>query len=345
MLIKRLAATLILLVATAAAALLWLWSDYQRYINSAANISDTRIVHVEKGMYYNALVAYLEENSIIDNALYMRVMARLEPALTRIKAGEYQLDPGMTPRQIVQKIVNGDTQRYHFTIIEGSRWSEVRAALAREVLLSQNLNELSDEQVVEALGIEAPSPEGMFLAETYQFERGMSALDLLSRAHQALNQTLEAAWSGRAENLPLKTPYEALILASIVEKETAVAEERSRIAGVFTRRLDRGMRLQTDPTVIYGMGDAYKGNIRRSDLRKATPYNTYVIDGLPPTPIAMVGREAIQAAVSPAPGKALYFVARGDGSHQFSDTLVEHNRAVSRFQLKRAENYRSSPEN
>ncbi|MBV1789902.1 endolytic transglycosylase MltG [Marinobacterium sp. D7] len=343
--IKRLTSILVLLFFVLGAALLWLWNDFQRYINSPAGIGSTEVYHVEKGMYYNALINDLKEKSIVENALYMRVMARLEPGFTRIKAGEYRLDPGMTPRQILEKMVNGDTLRYQFTIIEGSRWSDLRAALAREELLTQTLGELSDAQVVEALGIEAASPEGVFLAETYQFERGMSDLDLLARAHKALNETLEAAWAERAEKLPLKTPYEALILASIVEKETAVAEERPRIAGVFTRRLDRGMRLQTDPTVIYGMGDAYKGNIRRSDLRRSTPYNTYMIDGLPPTPIAMVGPAAIQAAVNPAPGKALYFVARGDGSHQFSDTLVEHNKAVARFQLKRRDNYRSSPEN
>lgn len=345
MLIKRVVSVLVLLPVVAGGALLWLWNDYRGYINSAANIQETRIYNVEKGMYYNSLVEDLEQESIIDNALYMRVMARIEPQFTHIKAGEYRLEPGMTPREIVQKMVSGDTLRYRFTIIEGTRWSELRSALAREEMLEQRIGDMDDKQVVEALGLEAADPEGMFLAETYQFERGMSDLDLLSRAHQALTKTLETAWSERAEKLPLKTPYEALILASIVEKETGVAEERPRIAGVFARRLDRGMRLQTDPTVIYGMGDAYKGNIRRSDLRKATPYNTYLIDGLPPTPIAMVGSEAIRAAVDPTPGKALYFVARGDGSHHFSDTLTEHNRAVARYQLKRAKNYRSSPEN
>ncbi|KEA61892.1 protein YceG like [Marinobacterium lacunae] len=343
--IKRFVTFLVVLAVAIGAVAAWAWRDYQHYIHSPANINEPTSYLVKKGQYYNALVDDLNDKSIIGNALYMRVLARIEPALSSIKAGEYRLEPGMSPHDIVKKIANGDTVRYQFTIIEGSRWSDLRASLAKETMLGQSLEGKSDEQVLEALGLEAKSPEGMFLAETYQFERGMSDIDLLARANKALQNTLDAAWASRREKLPLNSPYDALILASIVEKETAVPEERPRIAGVFTRRLERGMRLQTDPTVIYGMGDAYKGNIRRSDLRKATPYNTYVINGLPPTPIAMVGPDAIQAAVSPASGNELYFVARGDGSHHFSATLTEHNKAVARYQLKRTKNYRSSPEN
>lgn len=345
MLIKSVLKGLVLLSIAAIAAAIWLWNDYRTYVDSPAPIEPEQTYHVEKGMYYNALIKDLNARNIIKKPVYMRIMARLQPNLTRIKAGEYRLEPGMTPRQIIEKMVRGDTLRYQFTIIEGTRWSDLRNALAREQLLDQQTAGMNEQQISEALGLESPTPEGMFLAETYQFERGMSDLDLLTHAHQALKQTLERAWSERKEDLPLKSPYEALILASIVEKETAVPEERPRIAGVFVRRLSRGMRLQTDPTVIYGMGEAYKGNIRRSDLRRSTPYNTYVIDGLPPTPIAMVGADAIEAAVNPAPGTALYFVAKGDGSHRFSDTLAEHNKAVARYQLKRKENYRSSPEN
>jgi UPF0755 protein len=184
----------------------------------------------------------------------------------------------------------------------------------------------------------------MFLADTYQFHRGMSDVDLLKRAHALLQTELDTAWRERAKELPYKSAYEALIMASIVEKETALSSERPTIAGVFVQRLQKGMKLQTDPTVIYGMGDRYKGNIRRADLRRPTPYNTYTNAGLPPTPIAMVGREAIRAALHPDQSKWLYFVAKGDGSHQFSATLEAHNRAVKQYQLKRRSDYRSSPD-
>lgn len=339
----RLLAVLLLLVLSGAAAGLWCWNDYQRFLESPANLPEGRTFSIEKGTYFNTLVNKLEAESIIDRPLYLKALARLEPELAQIKAGEYALDAAMTPRELLAKFSRGDTLKHQFTIIEGTRFSELRAALARESNLVQQLPELDDQQLLDTLQLDAPSPEGLFLAETYQYERGTSDLELLRRANQHLQRVLEAAWAERRESLPLDSPYEALILASIVEKETGVAAERARIAGVFVRRLEKGMRLQTDPTVIYGMGERYDGNIRRRDLRTPTPYNTYIIDGLPPTPIAMVGPAAIEAAVQPEAGTWLYFVARGDGSHQFSSTLKEHNRAVARYQLSRRENYRSSP--
>lgn len=341
--IKRLFLTVVALGIIAGVAAGIFWQKYTGYLNSPVALTEERIFTIEKGSYFNGLIGKLHAESIIEEPFYLRVLSRLEPEMTHIKAGEYQLQPGMTLRQVLDKFVAGETLSYRFTIVEGVRFSELRQALAAEDKLTQTLSELSDDQVAEKLELGAKSPEGMFLAETYQFQRGMSDLDLLKRAHAHLEAELEKAWSERADDLPLTSPYEALTLASIVEKETGVPEERARIAGVFVRRLNRGMRLQTDPTVIYGMGDRYKGNIRRSDLRKPTPYNTYVIDGLPPTPIAMVGPDAIHAAVNPAEGQELYFVARGDGSHYFSKTLSEHNKAVARFQLKRREGYRSSP--
>ncbi|SEF92937.1 endolytic transglycosylase MltG [Marinobacterium lutimaris] len=341
--LKRLFAVFVLFVVLAGIAGGVFWKDYQAYLNSPANIAEGQIYTIEKGKYFNSLVKDLNAQAIIDKPLYMRVLSRLEPELTAIKAGEYQLEPGMTPHQILEKFAAGDTLSYHFTIIEGMRFSELRQSLAAEDKLSHELTDLSDEEIAEKLELGVSSPEGMFLAETYQFQRGMSDLELLARAHDHLEKQLNQAWSERQEDLPLQSDYEALILASIIEKETGVAAERPRISGVFVRRLNRGMRLQTDPTVIYGMGERYKGRIGRADLRRPTPYNTYTIDGLPPTPIAMVGREAIHAAVKPAEGSELYFVARGDGSHYFSDTLSEHNKAVARYQLKRREDYRSSP--
>ncbi|WP_432695111.1 endolytic transglycosylase MltG [Marinobacterium sp. YM272] len=341
--IKRLFFAVIALAVVAGAAAAIFWQKYTGYLNTPVELTEERNFTIEKGIYFNNLVKELNAEAIIDQPFYLRVLSRLEPEMTGIKAGEYQLKPGMTPRQMLEKFVAGETLSYRFTIIEGMRFSELRAALAAETRLTQSISELSDQQIVQRLALDAQSPEGMFLAETYQFQRGMSDLDLLKRAHGHLEAELEKAWADRAKDLPLQSPYEGLILASIIEKETGVPDERAQIAGVFVRRLNRGMRLQTDPTVIYGMGDSYQGNIRRSDLRKPTPYNTYVIDGLPPTPISMVGPDAIHAAFNPEEGKALYFVARGDGSHYFSNTLSEHNKAVARFQLKRRENYRSSP--
>jgi UPF0755 protein len=201
--------------------------------------------------------------------------------------------------------------------------------------LQQTLSGVDSEELMTLLGLPGEHPEGKFFPDTYQFTRGMTDLEFLRRAQRKMDQELAAAWAKKADDVPLKDPYEALILASIVEKETGQADERPQIAGVFARRLEKGMKLQTDPTVIYGMGEKFDGNIRLKDLREDTPYNTYVHTGLPPTPICMPGRDALHAAVDPAPGKAIYFVAKGDGTHAFSTTLTEHNAAVRKYQLKR----------
>jgi UPF0755 protein len=252
---------------------------------------------------------------------------------TRLKVGEYRLEPALTPRRLLDMLARGEVVQYRFTLVEGWSFRELRAALARNPDLEQTIVGIEDAEVMRRLGAGAEHPEGRFLPETYQFTRGTSDLDLLARARTDMQQALEKVWSARAADVPLETPYEALILASIIEKETGRAGERREISGVFARRLRIGMRLQTDPTVIYGIGSAYAGNITRVHLRTDTPYNTYTRGGLPPTPIAMPGLAALQAAVDPAPGDTLYFVSRGDGSHQFSRTLAEHNAAVRRYQL------------
>ena len=261
----------------------------------------------------------------------------------QIKAGEYLLEAGITPLELMDVLTSGRSINYSFTIVEGSTFKQLQASLSKVDNLVDDLEGLSGDKLLKQLEINYEHPEGLFLAETYSYERNTKTSELLKRAHKLLQKTLSTEWNDKQKELPYKTPYESLIMASIVEKETARADERPIIAGVFNRRLKTGMRLQTDPTVIYGMGDRYKGNIRRSDLRKPTPYNTYVIPALPPTPIAMVGREAIRAALNPAPGKALFFVAKGDGSHYFSETLKEHNRAVQQYQINRRKDYRSSP--
>lgn len=300
-------------------------------------------LHVEKGTWYSRFVDQLVELSLVEDPLWLKIEARLNPSITHIKAGEYRVEPGMTLRSLLERVVKGDTVSHQFTLVEGMTFRELHERLLADDRLKHQTTDLTEQQILERLGIEYKAAEGLFLAETYQFERGASDLSVLKRAHEDLNAILEAEWAERMPKLPYQSPYEALIMASIIEKETGVPSERNEIAGVFVRRLEKGMRLQTDPTVIYGMGDRYQGNITRADLKRHTPWNTYTIDGLPPTPIALVGREAIEAALHPAEGKALYFVARGDGSHQFSNTLREHNNAVRRYQLNRRADYRSSP--
>lgn len=327
--------TLAALAVAAALALGWAYLEYRRFVETPLDLAEETLHAVPPGASLAAVAADLERLGYLENPLYLRLLARLRGDGGRIKAGEYRLPPGTTPPELLDRLVAGDVTRYGITLIEGWTFRQVMEAVAAHPALEQTVAGLSDEQVMEHLGLSGLHPEGRFLPDTYHFPRGVTDVSLLQRAHAAMERTLEAEWAQRAEGLPIETPYEALILASIVEKETGVPEERARIAGVFTRRLRKGMKLQTDPTVIYGMGERYDGNIRRRDLQEETPYNTYVIGGLPPTPICMPGAEAIRAALHPAPGKSLYFVARGDGSHQFSATLEEHNAAVRRFQLKR----------
>ncbi|MDE1960376.1 MAG: endolytic transglycosylase MltG [Xanthomonadaceae bacterium] len=267
--------------------------------------------------------------------LYWRLLARRMGVAGKLHAGEYALDPGIAPRGLLEKMAAGDVVQHKFTIVEGWTFAQLRDALARDPELERTLIGRSGADIMRALGSAAAPPEGWFLPETYQFVKGMSDLDILRRAHAAMRSKLDALWAARAPDLPLDTPYQALILASIVEKETAQPAERALIAGVFERRLKLGMRLQTDPAVIYGLGSGYDGKIHTRDLETDTPYNTYTRAGLPPTPIAMPGSASLEAVLHPAPTDALYFVARGDGTHAFSATLEAHNRAVAKYQLHR----------
>ncbi|MGD1983802.1 MAG: endolytic transglycosylase MltG, partial [Chromatiaceae bacterium] len=253
----------------------------------------------------------------------------------KIRAGEYRLTPDLQPEALLALLVSGRSISYSLTLLEGWNIRQVRAAVAGHEALAQTLDGVDDATLMARLGRPDVHPEGRFFPDTYRFTRGMTDLDFLRRAMETMDRELAAAWDGRADDIPLRTPHEALILASIIEKETGQVAERPEIAGVFTRRLKKGMKLQTDPTVIYGMGERFDGNLRRRDLREDTPYNTYVHHGLPPTPISMPGRGALQAAVNPAAGKTLYFVSRGDGSHVFSETLKQHNAAVRKYQLKK----------
>ncbi|WP_242108124.1 endolytic transglycosylase MltG [Luteimonas aquatica] len=263
-----------------------------------------------------------------------QLLARQLKAAGRIQVGEYALEPGVTtPRTLLEHMRDGKVLSYRFTLVEGWNMRELRAALAKARPLRQTIAEFDDAALMQALGRPGLHPEGRFLPETYVYTRQDSDLDVLRRANADLEKALDAAWKARAPDLPITSKEEALVLASIVEKETGIASERPQIAGVFARRLKLGMRLQTDPTVIYGMGSAYAGNIRKTDLLADTPYNTYTRDGLPPTPIAMAGKDALAAATRPAAGDALFFVAVGDGSgrHVFTRTLGEHEAAVRAY--------------
>jgi UPF0755 protein len=250
----------------------------------------------------------------------------------QIRAGSYEVHAGITPRSLLDKMVRGDQVLEQLRLIEGWNWRQVRAALAAAPALKPTIAAMSDEQVMAALGQPGVAPEGRFFPDTYAYSRGVSDLTVLKRAHAAMQRRLADAWSKRVPELPLKSADEALILASIVEKETGTPADRRRVAAVFVNRLRAGMPLQTDPTVIYGLGEAFDGNLRKRDLTADTPFNTYTRGGLPPTPIAMPGAASLQAALNPAPVKSLYFVSRGDGSSEFSDDLDAHNRAVNKYQ-------------
>ena len=261
----------------------------------------------------------------------------------RIRAGSYELERGVTPRGLLDMLVRGEEATRSVGLVEGWNFRQVRSALAKHEKIEQTLDGLSDSEVMAKLGHPGEFPEGRFFPDTYRFVRGMTDAQLLEKSYNRLEKVLAQEWEQRDPDVPYADPYQALIMASLVEKETGVPQERGQIAGVFVRRMKIGMPLQTDPTVIYGLGERYNGKLTRSHLRKPTPYNTYTIPGLPPTPIAMVGREAIHAALHPVSGSSLYFVAKGDGSHTFSDDLDAHNNAVREFQIKRRADYRSSP--
>jgi UPF0755 protein len=267
--------------------------------------------------------------------LYWRVLARQLEVAGKLHAGEYALEPGLTPRALLKKMAAGEVIQHHFTIVEGWTLAQLRAALADDAGLLHTLAAIDDAQLMRRLGAAEVAPEGQFLPETYSYVKGMSDVDLLRRAFDAMRKSLDKLWSERTPDTPLTSAYQALILASIVEKETGRAEERPQIARVFLSRLKLGMKLQTDPTVIYGLGASYDGNLHRRDLDTDTPFNTYTRSGLPPTPIALPGKAALDAVIHPAATEALYFVARGDGGHEFSATLEAHNRAVAKYQLHR----------
>lgn len=347
---KRIIRLLLVLGSMLAIAVVAIGYTAQQMLSDPLPLAEPVTFQIEQGDGLSRVLYRFEQQGWLGDGhtgtarrLAARVQSKLTGQDTQLHVGEYVIRPGESLTQVLQKATAGEVVQRSLTLVEGWHFREVKAYLASRNDLTHTLAEQTDAQIMAALGAEGVHPEGQFAPDTYFYTYGTRDLDILQRAFERQQGLLAEAWEQKQADIPLTSPYEALILASIVEKETGVAYERPEIAGVFTNRLRKGMRLQTDPTVIYGMGEAYDGNIRRRDLRTPTPYNTYVISGLPPTPIAMPGKEALLAAVQPAQTSAIYFVARGDGSHYFSQTLAQHQQAVRKYQLQRREGYRSSP--
>jgi UPF0755 protein len=315
------------------------------YLQSPMTIEGPAIEYqLKPGGNLNSVTNDLAQRGVLEYPRVLRLYSRLTGQGQQVQAGHYSLSPGLTPGELLAKLQAGDITYYQLTLVEGWTLTQAVKHLQAQELLKPS--DLSLPTLSKLFGASSESKlEGLFFPDTYQYHRGMSGQEVLAQANGRLQQVLAEEWQGRVKNLPYKNPYEALVMASLVEKETGQASERKTIAGVFVRRLQKGMRLQTDPTVIYGLGEDFNGNLRSRHLTDSSnPYNTYRHAGLPPTPIALVGREAIHAAMHPEAGDSLYFVAKGDGSHYFSDTLEQHNKAVREYQIeKRKNNYRSAP--
>jgi UPF0755 protein len=319
-----------------AGALAGVWWVHQWLDTPIAGLDEQRVFEVSRGSSLKAVGASLHRSGLLEHPRVWVGWARAMNRSQSLKAGEYALEPGLTPRGLLDLLSSGRVLLHSITFIEGSTFLDIHNALATNDAIEAQYEDRTAEEIMTTIGAPGVHPEGQFFPDTYHFPRGTSDVELLGIAHRRMQTELQTAWDARLPNLPLASAYEALILASIVEKETALDSERPAIAGVFIERLRRGMRLQTDPTVIYGMMDRYDGNIRRTDLRRDTPYNTYTRAGLPPTPIAMPGLDSLRAATRPQITGALFFVATGepDGSHYFSKTLAEHDAAVKRYLRK-----------
>lgn len=334
---------LVLIVAAGA------FAYWKQLLNTPLSIKEPMVYEVRQGMGANQVVAQLQASGVLAKVWPLKIWLKLNPDKAAVKAGEYQIPVGVNACELMALLVSGNTVHYQVTLPEGLRFSEALAILQQQDKLTIQSTEMSYPEIMQYVTgrplSEVPHHEGQFFPDTYQFYKGVSDLQILKRAYDKMQRVLDEEWQQvDPEAQPYDNAYQVLIMASIIEKETGVAYERPRIAGVFVQRLQQRMRLQTDPTVIYGLGDRYQGNITRRHLQEKTAYNTYRINGLPPTPIALPGREAIHAALHPLKDGSLYFVARGDGSHEFSSNLEAHNRAVRRYQIdKRKKNYQSAP--
>lgn len=338
--IKKIALVMVAFVLLAASATAY-W--FHQQLNQPLKLESSRLLDIAPGQSFIGLLNQLEQESVISSSLPTRIWLKLTGDAGVIRKGEYQLETPITLAQLYKKLQLGEVVTYKITLVEGSTFNDMRQTLAAAEKLTPTTADWSEAKVMAALAMPEQAAEGWFFPDTYTYSKGMQDLDLMRQANTRMQTLLAEVWASRVEGLPYKIPYDALIMASIVERETGAPHEREDIAGVFVRRLQKGMRLQTDPTVIYGMDKNYQGKISRRNLREPTPWNTYTQHGLPLTPIALPGEAALRASVTPAEGKTLYFVARGDGTHKFSATLAEHNQAVKKYQLKRRENYRSWP--
>lgn len=325
-LLIKLASSLVAVCVIGAGYLFWAWNHALK--------PGAEIYNVKPGMTLRAFARELSVRGILPESHSFIWLAHLTGRERALKSGEYRFRDGMTASELLDQVVAGRVIEYPVVLIEGWTFQQFLAALAEAPKLTHTLSRLSATAVMERLGYPGEHPEGRFFPDTYYYSAGQTDVTILTTAYDRMQKLLQSEWEGRENNLPLKNAYEALILASIVEKETGRADERRLIAGVFINRLHRGMKLQTDPTVIYGLGTMFDGNLRLKDLRRDGPYNTYTRKGLPPTPVAMPGKEALQAVLYPMETDAVFFVARGDGSHEFSSTLEEHDRAVLKYQLQ-----------
>ena len=315
----------ILLAAVVAAALWW--------ANAPIELRDASVeFRISSGSSLRSAASQMREAGVAINPDLLALLARWRGVATTIKAGSYAVNRGITPEQLLAKLARGDMTQGESTLVDGWTFAQWRARLDQHPDLKHETRDLAEAEIAARLGIEGGRIDGWLFPDTYLFDKQSSDLELFARAHRAMRKKLDGAWSKRDQGLPYRNPYDALIMASIIEKETGRADDRTLVAAVFVNRLRKGMLLQTDPTVIYGLGEKFDGNLRKRDLQADTPYNTYTRSGLPPSPIAMPGAAAIHAAFHPADSDALYFVARGDGSSQFSKTLDEHNKAVSKYQ-------------
>lgn len=327
--IKRFFLLSLLLALLAAAALGWY------ALNPVSLRTDPADFSIRPGSSLKSATRQMIESGVELNAWQFNLLGRLLGKAGTIKAGSYEVGRGVTPLALLDKLTAGEFTQAEVVFIEGWSFRQVRAALDADPAVRHDSAALGDDEIMTRLGATGRSPEGLFFPDTYLFGRGASDLDVLKRAYKAMDRQLQAAWQKRAPDLPYRSPYEALIMASVIEKETGRAADRALIGGVFVNRLRLGMMLQTDPTVIYGLGEKFDGKLRKKDLLADTPHNTYIRAGLPPTPIAIPGLASLQAAMNPAKTTALYFVARGDGSSEFSRTLPEHERAVAKYQRQR----------
>ncbi len=316
---------------------IWLCAEWLHFLNSPIIAKNKPAVDIvlAQGSSVKSLAKQLFKQNIIEQPGFFEFLVRIRGQSQNLQSGEYRLDPGITPIQLLQKMVTGDVILHPFTIVDGWTFQKLLAELAENPDVVHTLQGLSDAEIMEKIGKSGEIPEGRFFPDTYKFSKGTKDIDILNTAYNLMQDKLNAAWNSRAGDAPYSCPYKALIAASIIEKEAALASERPIISGIIKRRLEKNMYLQLDPTVIYGLGDRYNGNLRVKDLRKDTPFNTYVHKGLPPTPICMPSADAIDAVLHPAPGDVLYFVAKGDGSHEFSATLKEQDAAIKKYQLNK----------